>query len=300
MNQLSALLFQSWYASDNDEKFHFRLFEFFVLSGSIYYAWSWADYIRQISDNIHPLGIAQHVPIDFMYGNMIPHLFAIVITTLAFLIFLGRAHRYAHAIILVLLHLLLVARDAMGEIGHSANFIGLSVLALAVAYASCGQDGERRRMALGLTVFFIGLGYVSAALCKLIATGVFWPDGMHLALWIAEKKIDTIARTGIYEANPLQQMVLTHHSAGTLMLGFGLTAELLGFLIWWKRFRPYITLLLVAMHTGISLTMNIRFDSFILQLLILGLPWPIWKNKILDYISKVSGSRKILNKNASV
>jgi hypothetical protein len=53
---------------------------------------------------------------------------------------------------------------------------------------------------------------------------------------------------------------------------------MVGFLIWWKKLRPYITLLLIGMHIGIYYSMNIWFLSFMIELIIIGFPWYKWIN----------------------
>jgi hypothetical protein len=56
-------------------------------------------------------------------------------------------------------------------------------------------------------------------------------------------------------------------------LVFGLIAELVGILIWFRRYRTPVLLALVAMHVGIDLTLDILFIYNILILALLALPW---------------------------
>ena len=50
--------------------------------------------------------------------------------------------------------------------------------------------------------------------------------------------------------------------------------------MWFRKTRPYIATFLIGMHIGITLSMNIRFDAFVIELILLGYPWAIWLNKI--------------------
>ena len=141
---------------------------------------------------------------------------------------------------------------------------------------------------MGFLYFFIGLGYTSAAVCKLIGTGITWPDGRHLLLWIAERKVDTISKLGGFDPNLLQELVLADYHWGTVILTFGLVTELLAFLMWWRRFRYPVVLLVVSMHLGILVTMNIFFAASTYLLLLLGLPW----DRLIDRgLAKMEASR---------
>ena len=132
---------------------------------------------------------------------------------------------------------------------------------------------EIRRTALGLCYFFIGLGYTSAALCKLGATGPTWPAGRNLWMWIQERTVDTFSLTGTVDYNWLQQLALDHSLIGTAILTFGLFVEFFAFLMWIKRFRPVIMTLLAGMHIGIMSTMKLYFNANMYLLVILAFTW---------------------------
>jgi hypothetical protein len=92
-------------------------------------------------------------------------------------------------------------------------------------------------------------------------------------LWIAERQVDTISKFGVGDLNWLQNLIVDNTEIGTVVLTFGLVAELLGFMMWWPRYRPYILLVLIGMHLGVASSMNILFDVFIYQLILLVIPW---------------------------
>jgi hypothetical protein len=69
---------------------------------------------------------------------------------------------------------------------------------------------------------------------------------------------------------------------GTLILTAGIITELSGFLLWWKKFRVYIFIMLIGLHIGIYTTMNILFFYYSIQLLIIGFPWHRLFNKAID------------------
>jgi len=92
-------------------------------------------------------------------------------------------------------------------------------------------------------------------------------------LWIAERQVDTISKFGVGDLNGLQNLIVESTGIGTIVLAFGLVAELLGFMMWWPRYRPYILVVLIGMHLGVASSMNILFDVFIYQLLLFVIPW---------------------------
>ena len=127
--------------------------------------------------------------------------------------------------------------------------------------------------------FFIGLGYTSAALCKLVATGPTWPAGRHLWMWIQERTVDTFSLTGTVDYNWLQQLALDYGLIATAILTFGLLVEFFAFLMWFKRFRPAIMTLLAGMHIGIMMVMKLAFNANTLVLLLLAFSWAT----LIDY-----------------
>lgn len=197
-----------------------------------------------------------------------------------------------YALAFLLFHLQHVARFSQGEIPHSANLVGFSLMGLGLAALFFKGMKKELSFAFGFALFFMGLGYTSAAISKLIATGVTWVDGYHLWLWMGEKSIDILSLQGEFQYNWLQELAFQSRFLATLILAFGLITELLGFTVWFKKFRSYIIILLVGMHVGIDLTMNIFFKTFTLQLIIMGFFW----NR---YINKIPGTEK-WNKNSLI
>ena len=164
----------------------FRFFELFVVYFALIYAWEWGPYLSRLSDVVLPLGIAEYIDISFMFENNLGIVNAIVMTVMLALGFL-RIWRYGYLAAILSFHLHYAARYSQGEISHGSNLVGTIILLLAVATLAFKHRKEIRRTTLGLCYFFIGLGYTSAALCKLGATGPTWPAGRHLRMWIQER-----------------------------------------------------------------------------------------------------------------
>jgi hypothetical protein len=193
-----------------------------------------------------------------------------------------RLWRPSYFLALLFFHLQYVSRYSLGEISHGSNLIGMGILGLGLALIVFRSEFRRQRFTLGFLYFFIGLGYTSAAFCKLIGTGITWPDGHHLLMWIAERKVDTIAKFGTFEPRLLQELVLQDVRFGTLFLMVGLMTEFASFLMWWRKYRNVVILLVAGMHIGIVLTMDIFFQASTYLLLLLGIPW----NHVIDYALK--------------
>ena len=135
---------------------------------------------------------------------------------------------------------------------------------------------------MGFTYFFLGLAYTSAAISKLVASGITWPDGRHLWMWINEKAVDEIARSGFVELNFVQELALSSLLIATLFLAFGLIAELFSWLVWFKHTRMWVMLAILGLHVGIWLTMDILFILSVYELIILAFPWDEWIDKMLE------------------
>ncbi len=256
------------------ELIFFKLFELFVAGYTIRFVWEWALYtqIRNV-EVVLPLGIANYLDVSIFFTHHLSLILAGITTILIFFCFLRTGPKWLYMVVLLLFHLLYVIRFSQGEIPHSQNLIGMSVFCFAIgAWFFPGKE-RMPRFVLGSIIFFIGLGYTSAFFSKLIGTGIHWFDGRHLWLWISEKSIDILSREGIYEPNFLQQLALKSTSVASIILLFGWFTELIGFTMWWKKLRPYTTALLIGMHFGITLVMNIRFDAFVIQLFLVGFPW---------------------------
>lgn len=276
------------------EVLHFKFFELFVIAYVIFFAWDWGPYIQQIGEVVLPLGIAQYIDISFMFNNGVSLINAALMTVFALLGFFRILPRYSYVIAFLCFHLHYVSRYSLGEISHGSNIIGMSFLALALSLLLFKDPKICRRFALGFTIFFVGLGYTSAGVSKLIGTGISWPEGSHLWLWIGERRVDVLSAGGAFSLNWIQELSLEYRWLATLSLLFGLLAEFFGFLFWFKKTRPYIATALIGMHIGIYLTMNIMFDVYIYELLILGFPWASWISHYLS--SKESHSLNVVYK----
>jgi len=271
----------SGFASDTTGTWlYFRGVELFLLTYTVYFCWTWGEYIQQnISSVLLPLGLANYIDVSFMFDHNVALINAVLVGVLGLVGFV-RLWRPAYLLALFAFHLQYVARYSLGEISHGSNLVGMGILGLGIALLAFRSEERRRRFTFGFLYFFIGLGYTSAAVCKLIGTGITWPDGRHLLMWIAERKVDTLSKFGAFDPSVLQEMVLYDYHFGTLFLLVGLLTEAISFLMWWRKLRHVVVLLVVGMHIGIFLTMNIFFHASTYLLLLLGLPW----HHIIDYV----------------
>ncbi len=269
------------------EVLFFRIFELIMLYCVLLFAWKWGFYIQRIGDVILPLGISNYIDVSFMFKGGIAFWNAGLITIFATLGLL-RLWRYAYPVTLLLLHLQYVSRFSLGEISHGANVIGIALLALALGAVAFAESTPRRRFVLGFCYFFIGLGYMSAAAVKLIASGPLWVDGSHLWMWIGERTVDTFSITGSISNNALQEWILDSRLMGTLLLSFGLLAEMFGFLLWFPRRRWIIMTLLISMHVGVLLSMKINFPANTVILLLLAYPWSVGIDRLLQNLDEQS------------
>lgn len=162
----------------------------------------------------------------------------------------------------------------------------MALFSFAMGLAFFENKSERYRFIIGITIFYIGAGYFSASISKLIGTGVTWVDGRHLWLWIAEKGTDILSREGEFQYTFIQTLALNSIPIATMILIVGILTEFFGILFWFNKVRPYIALALIGMHFRVTLSMNIRFDAFMIELFILGFPWPEWYNR---YQHKIRG-----------
>jgi len=269
------------------ELIFFKIFELFILIYTIKYAWEWGIYTQlRNTEVVLPLGIANYIDISILFQWNLALINAAVITLLSSIAFTRMGYKWFYMVVMVLLHIQYVARFSQGEIPHSMNLIGMSVLCFAVGAIWFPGKKQMPRFVLGSIIFFIGLGYTSAFIAKLIGTGIYWFDGRHLWLWISEKSIDVYSSLGYYEPNILQELALTYLPVASIILLIGWFTELIGFTMWWKKLRPFTTTLLIGMHFGITLTMNIRFDSFVMQLILIGFPWYLLIDKYVKTTPK--------------
>ena len=288
MNDLFRTLFDFEAPDSVGTKLQLRAFELFTVVYTLLYTWEWAFYIRRLSDVVLPLGLANYINVEIFFGNPLPVISAVVITLFSIIPFVTKRARWLYAVAFILFHIQYVIRFSQGEIPHSANLVGFSLLGLGLSGIFIRDIRRSLPFAFGFVIFFTGLGYTSSALTKLIATGITWPDGHHLWLWIGEKSIDILSKTGEFQLSWLQELALSSRSIATLILLVGLLTELSGILLWWKRFRPYVVTAVIFMHLGIFLTMNIFFKTFTIELLIIGYPWNRMINAQLGYIKKIT------------
>lgn len=262
-------------------KIQVRAFELFTVIFTLKYTWEWAFYVPRLSDVVLPLGVANYIDVSIFFGDLATAN-AVLITLLCMAPFIFKKGRWMYFAAFLLFHLQHVARFSQGEIPHSANMVGFSLLGLGLGGLFFKEIKESLAFAFGFAIFFFGLGYTSAAISKLVATGVTWVDGQHLWLWIGEKSIDVLSFTGSFELNWLQEWALSNWWVATAILTFGLLTELFGFLFWFRRTRPFAALFLLGMHIGIDMTMNIMFLTFSIQLVIMGFPW----NSLINHLAR--------------
>ncbi|MBO6524547.1 MAG: hypothetical protein JJ971_12015 [Balneolaceae bacterium] len=263
-------------------KIQLRAFEVFTFIYLMIYAWEWAFYIPRLSTVVLPLGLANYIDISFFFNNNISVYNAVLITLFSVYPLLIKKQRWLYAIAAFLFHLQYVARFSQGEIPHSANLVGFSILALGLGAVFFRDKSIRHQLifAFGFILFYLGLGYTTAAFSKLIATGITWVDGKHLWLWVGEKHIDILSKYGEFQLNWLQELALSSKGIATSVLLFGLFSEFFGFMVWFKKFRWAEIVLLIGLHIGIDLTMNIFFAAFTYQLILMGFPWNRWINRL--------------------
>lgn len=262
------------------ERIFFRIFEVAVLAMSLELAWRYAAYIQRIEAVVLPLGIANYVDVSVFFDHGLSYLLAGLMTLTALLGFLRRSP-YAYAVALGLFHLLYASRYSLGEISHEAHFPGMAVMGFAIGTWIFRHDREALpRFVYGFLFFTYGVGYTSAGVCKLLATGLDWPAGAHLALWMGERSVDVTSTLGYFQPNLLQRWSLQYPVIGTAALTFGLVAELAGVLIWFERTRPYVLTALIVMHLGVEVTLNIFFGQNVYMLAMLAYPW----GRALDWL----------------
>ncbi len=273
VERLRRQLFPFERLASEGELLFFRVFEALVCIWTIQFAWEWAPFIQRIKTVVLPLGVANYFDVSVFFEHGLSYVLAGAQTLFLVLGFLRRT-KWAYAAAIVVFHLLYVTRYCLGEISHGTNLLGLAVLAWALG-TLCFQrsTAHQMRFVFGFLVFFFGLGYSSAAVCKLVATGISWPSGDHLALWIGERTVDVTSNTGRFDMGTFQALALEHRWVGTLVLTFGLVSELVGMLGWVERLRVFVLSGLIIMHLGIDLMMNIYFGHNIYLIALLAYPW---------------------------
>ncbi|MCG8372071.1 MAG: hypothetical protein MI700_00975 [Balneolales bacterium] len=273
-------------------KLQLRFVEGYVIIYSYYYMWSWGYYIPRLSELVLPLGMANYIPVELFYDYNLSVYAALFYTIFTLIAFNSKKYRWLYALSFLLFHLQYVVRFSQGEIPHSTNLFGFTLLGLGLGGAFIKGIRNQLIFAFGLTIFFAGLGYTSAAISKLVARGIFWVDGNHLWLWIGEKKIDRLAKFGEFEYTFMQELALRSRTIATSVLIFGFVAEICAVLMFFKKYRWIFVSALVALHFGIYMTMNIFFSAATWLLVIIGFPWDYWINR--------SSLASVLNSNSFI
>jgi len=263
------------------ERTFWRFFEACVCVFALQYMWQWAFYIPQLSGVILPLGFAEYFDVSAVMFNHYASYINAVIATIFIVTAYFKIWKWSYLIVVFLFHLQYIARFSQGEISHGSNMVGIGILMLAVAALTFSDDRLRRRFAHGLLIFYVGFGYFTASVCKLVATGFTWVNGNHMHLWLGERKTDVFSQFGAFEFNMLQEYMLEYHWLSTLILVFGLLAEASGVFYWFKKTRPFVGVILIAMHFGILFSMNINFDKYVYILVLLSFPWADLLDKYL-------------------
>jgi len=288
---LASGLFEPKRDSSPGETLFFKLFEIFILCYTIKFSFEWAHYtqLRNV-DVVLPLGVANYFDVSLFFDHYLSYLIAGSILIISIIAFFRKGPNWLYMVVMLLFHLLYVIRFSQGEIPHSQNLIGMSLLCFAIGLIWYPDKKYQPRFIIGSILFFIGLGYTTAFFAKLIGTGIHWFDSHHLWLWISEKSVDILSREGVYNPNFLQRLALTNSGIASMILLIGWFTEFIGFTLWWHRLRPYTTTLLIMMHIGITLSMNIRFDAFVYQLILIGYPWyrifDLYLKKTPDWVIK--------------
>jgi len=266
------------------------VFELFIAYSTCYLAWFWGLYTLRISDVVLPLGLARYIDISFMHGNSLPIWNAALISLSVVLGFL-RVRKWPYAVAFILLLVQYAARFSLGEIPHSANLVGMGLLGFALGRLFFANTLQGSRFSIGFSYLFIGLAYSFSAWSKLIGTGWNWADGRHLWMWINEKAVDEIARSGFVVLNFTQETALSSVWVATLFLLFGMITEFFGFVVWFKRLRFPGMMAILMLHMGIWQAMDIMFALSVWELCILGIPWAIFIDKVLEKTKGPSLSR---------
>jgi hypothetical protein len=272
MKRFMEGLFPYGRAETLGEVVRYQLLIAFLLSYGVYWAWEWAFFIRQIPGVLVPQGLAREVDLSFLVGSPLALANAAVITLCAAGSFWPSAARLCLPMLVLLLHIQYVARHCLGKVAHGSQYVGLGLLAAAIAVCCMPTPSAQRRFTLGTTQLLMGAGYVCAALSKLVARGSAWPDGHHLWLWIGETSVDQLSEFGAVHHNALQALCLEHLWLANTVLTLGLLTELCGFLLWLPASRTVITCLLIGVHLGIYFSLGILFEAYTLQLALVGLP----------------------------
>lgn len=250
----------------------FLLFETLLVFQVILFSWKWAIVIPQLQYAAHPTGIANYLNITFMFNAPYVYLNATAITLFILLGWFKKG-RFFYLLAFLCMHLQYAARFSSGKIAHGSDFTGMALLVFALTAIFITSAEQRRKITVGLFLFFMSLGYTSAAFSKLIGSGLHWVDGSNLILWIREKAVAFWAQDSALKLNVIQQMILHHYRLATGLLTFGLLTELCSFLLCFRKTRWIEASCLILLHLGTLFTLNIHFTFFLTFLVLLGYPW---------------------------
>ena len=252
------------------ERGYHRTVEAVVVGLSMLFAWRWATLASRLNGVVVPTGLGHYVDMGWLQGPTIPFVWAGLVTLLLGAGFVG-IWRGAYLMALVAMHLLHAAHEVLGKVSHASHLVAMALLGLGLAAVFFPARPQQGRLAIGFTLFFLGFGYVLAGICKLLGTGVMWADGLHLWMWTHEKHVDGLAKHGHHAFNVFQQLVLSSRALATAFLAFGWLVELSAWLVWFRRFRVAMLLLIAGMHVGIYVTMGIAFRQSTLLCLVLAI-----------------------------
>lgn len=262
------------------ELVEYKVLEAVIVGSVIHFAWTWAFFIQRISAVVRPLGVANWFDIRILFGP--PALvIAVLITALSLAGFL-RLFRAAHISAFALLVVQFATRYSQGEIPHSANMIGCFFLGMGLSSLLHDSPVHRQRFAMGYGFFLLGIGYTLAAVCKLVVTGITWPDGQHLWVWTQSRFIHETVRDGVPRISWLQRQLLDSWTLATSLLVVGIVTEIFAWLVWFRRIRYWVVLGVLTMHIGIYFSMGIFFYDATLLLTVLIIPWAAMANWAID------------------
>ncbi len=259
-------------AETRSDRVLFRLFEFIVVFWVALYAWTWASQIAALDQSVEATGLAQHIDLSFLRSNGRSWLIAGLISVFA-LAGIIRILRPAYTAALFLLHVQFSARFVTPPIDHSSHVIGLCLLGLAIAAIGFKSGPNRRKFALAFAWLSMGFGYLVSAATKLLVAGPRWADGTHLWMWINERATDIAARTGEFEPNVAQQVLLDNLWLATAVLTVGLVCHASGFFLWFRQTRHIQAAALLVVHAGIVMLLGTSPQPAMWLLALFAVPW---------------------------
>ena len=133
ISNISAGLFEPKRNITPGENLFFKLFELFILFYTVKFSFEWAHYTQfRNVEVVLPLGVANYIDVSIFFDNYLSFLIAISILILAVVAFFRKGPNWLYMVVMLLFHLLYVIRFSQGEIPHSQNLIGMSLLCFAI------------------------------------------------------------------------------------------------------------------------------------------------------------------------